>query len=352
MRILALDLGADRRGGQRQTLLLSAALSERGHDVTLVARMGSPLADEAAASGSPFALVKARRGPETAPPVLVDVVRAARKARPQVLWANDSRSHGAVVWSRLSRQVPLVVHRRVVRPPGRNPLSRLKYAAADRFLAISGAVVDSLVGAGVSRSRIGIVPDAVPESAFVMHSTSPGPPYRLVHVGAFDGKKGQLIAVEVLHALTRADRDVTLTFLGEGPERAAVTRRGEELGVAQRMSFEGDVPGSRVTEVLASSHVFVLPTETEASSVALLEAMAAGCPAVAHDTGGVAETLGTNGILVRSLDVPAWTEAMKRLLDAPGERVRLAEAACGAARAHALSHVVKTLEEELGRIAR
>lgn len=352
MRILALDLGANRRGGQRQTLLLSAALAELGHDVTLVARADSPLADEAAASGSPFALVKVRPGPEAGAAVLLDVVRAARRARPQVLWANDSRSHGAVVWSRLSAKVPLAVHRRVVRPPGRNPLSRMKYAAADRLIAISGAVVDALVGAGIERSRIGIVPDAVPESAFVAPRPSPAPPHRLVHIGAFDGKKGQLIAVEMLDALTRAGRDIRLTFLGEGPQRAAVAQLGEKLDLSARLSFEGNVSSPRVTEILASSHAFILPTETEASSVALLEAMAAGCPSVAHDTGGVGETLGTSGILVRSLAVPEWTCAVGRLLDAPEERARLVEAGRSAAREHTLSRVVSLLEDELSRIAR
>ncbi|MBL8113419.1 MAG: glycosyltransferase family 4 protein, partial [Acidobacteria bacterium] len=299
----------------------------------------------AAAAGEPALETRPiREGGEASPGLLRDVAAAVRAAQPDILWASESRGHGAAVWSRAAKRAPLVVHRRVMFPPKSHALSRYKYAAAAGFAAISQAVASSLVAAGVPASRIRVVPDGLPPEAFVSLPEPPAPPLRLVHVGAFDGRKGQHIVVDVLAALVARGWDLVATFLGSGPERAAVEARARSLGVGKRCEFRGEIPS--VFEVLSRSHLLLLPSESEGGSLAALEAMAAGCPVLAHDTGGVAEILrGTEGgRLVSGLDPLVWTEATARLLGAPELRAQLQMRGRALARQRTVAHTAETLE--------
>lgn len=350
MRVLALDLGPSRRGGQRQTLLVSQVLAREGATVGVVSLAGSPLADDVETSGGRLALLPVRHGSEASPGLLLDVARAARRFRPQVLWAGDSRAHGAAVWSRLHHRYPLTVHRRVAFPPGQNLLSRIKYAAPRRYFAVSGAVAAALRDAGVPGHRIRLVPDGLPPEAFVDRPRYEGPPHRLVHAGAFDGKKGQRLAVEVLALLRSAGRDVHLVLLGDGPERKGVEALAERLGVRSACDFRGEVPG--VASELAAAHVLLLPSESEGAPLVLTEAMAAGCSAVAHDVGGASELLegGRAGVLVDGLDPLRWAERIAALLDdSPGRAALVAEGR-RAASERTLARTAAALARELSEV--
>lgn len=351
MRLLALDLGPDLRAGQGQTALLLEALGRRGHAVRFVGRRGALLAEVLRGRGG-IDVVEAPAGPEASPALLLAVARAARLFRPELVYAGDSRGHGAAVWSRASAGRPLVVHRRVDFRPSGHPLSRAKYRAADRFLAVSRAVAATLAAAGVDAARIVVVPDGLPPGAFVEAPVPPAPPYRLVHVGAFDGRKGQRVAVEAFARLVNGGLDARLLFLGSGPHQPAAESRAAELGVAEKCTFAGQV--SDVPARLAASHLMLLPTDSEGAPLSLAEAMAAGCPVVAHDVGGVSEVVlgGAAGVLVPSLDPAAWEAAVRALLLDPERRARLREAGRSAAGGRTIALTVERVEAELLRALR
>ena len=348
MRLLALDLGASLRGGQRQTALLLAELSRRGHAIRFVGRRGAPLVERLRNRGA-VEIVEAPSGSEASPSLLLSISRAARTFRPDVLYAGDSRGHGAAVWSRAASSRPLVVHRRVVFGPSRNVLSRAKYRAAARFLAVSSAVAGALEAAGVPPAKIAVVPDGLPVEAFVDAPAPPAPPFRLVHVGAFDGRKGQEVAVDVVARLVRRGVDATMQFLGSGPERSAVEARAAAAGVTDRCVFAGEV--ADVATTLAASHLLLLPSDSEGSPLALVEAMAAGCPVLAHAVGGIPELTdhGAAGALVSSLAPEAWESAASSLLSDAEERARLIAAGRAKASGRTLQRTVASVEAELER---
>lgn len=347
MRLLALDLGPAMRGGQRQTALLLAGLAARGHDVRLLARRGAPLAAAARATGLDPGEVPA--GSEASPSLLLAVAREARGFRPAIVYAGDARGHGAAVFGRAAASVPLVVHRRVAFPPGRDPLSRLKYRSAARYLAVSGAVASSLEAAGVPAAKIAVVPDGLPAEAFRDGPAPSAPPFRLVHVGAFDGLKGQGVVVEILARLAAGGLDATALFLGDGPARPAVEARAAARGVSGRCVFAGHVED--VAPRLSAAHVLLLPSTSEGAPLALVEAMAAGCPAVAHAVGGAGEILlgGSAGVLVPSLDPSAWEPVVRSLLLDAECRARFVAAGRAAARERTIDRTVARAESELLR---
>ena len=171
-----------------------------------------------------------------------------------------------------------------------------------------------------------------------------------MHAGAFDGRKGQTIVVDVLARLLDEGLDVHVTFLGDGPVRPRVEERARRLGVYDRCSFTGYVDD--VSDRLAKSHLLLLPSDSEAAPLVVVEAMAAGCPVLAHDVGGVAELTcgGACGRLVSSLDLDEWTLATRRLLLDPPARAALVVAGRAASARKTSRNTAALVEAELERI--
>jgi glycosyltransferase involved in cell wall biosynthesis len=120
--------------------------------------------------------------------------------------------------------------------------------------------------------------------------------------------------------------DVDLILVGDGPVREQLEGQVEASGLTGRVIFLGirrDVP-----EVLQAIDIFALTSKSEAASLTLLEAMAAGRPVVATDVGGNPEIVrhGVDGYLVPRGDDRAASAAMLQLLDAPQEAKRMGEA--------------------------
>ena len=78
-----------------------------------------------------------------------------------------------------------------------------------------------------------------------------------------------------------------LVVVGDGPERAALCRLAQELGIASRCLFQPTV--ADVVPWLSLMDIFVLPSKSEALSNSLMEAMACECACVASFVGGTPE---------------------------------------------------------------
>jgi glycosyltransferase involved in cell wall biosynthesis len=116
---------------------------------------------------------------------------------------------------------------------------------------------------------------------------------------------------------------------GAGPLHAPVASRflpGSPL--ADRGRFVGVVPETEKPALLAQSRVFVLPSLSDTSSVALLEAMSCGSACVVTNRGGPAEIAQRSGaaLLVDPGDVPALRRAIEQLLREPSQADELATA--------------------------
>jgi glycosyltransferase involved in cell wall biosynthesis len=107
--------------------------------------------------------------------------------------------------------------------------------------------------------------------------------------------------------------------------RIAVLARRKELGLEHAVAVLGhrqDVPA-----VLAGLDVLVCASDHEPFGMIVLEALAAGTPVVASDSGGPADILdhGYSGLLFRTGSAEALGNAVLRILDEPALGARLAE---------------------------
>ena len=117
-----------------------------------------------------------------------------------------------------------------------------------------------------------------------------------------------------------------LLILGDGEERKALERLVRQLGLEGRIRSPGALPNPFPT--LKRCEIFVLASRAEGSPNVLTEAMACGVPAIAADCpSGPAEIVEDeiNGLLVPVGDTGALELAMRRLIEDPALRTRLAE---------------------------
>jgi glycosyltransferase involved in cell wall biosynthesis len=144
--------------------------------------------------------------------------------------------------------------------------------------------------------------------------------------------KGHDVLVQALARLVRDGRDLHLTMVGDGTERARLERRVSALGLSGRVRFAGALSGESLVTELAHADLYVQPSRREGFGVALVEAMATGLPVVATRSGGPEGIVtAADGVLAAPDDAPALAAAMGEALDrldgfdAPGIASRVRE---------------------------
>jgi glycosyltransferase involved in cell wall biosynthesis len=115
-------------------------------------------------------------------------------------------------------------------------------------------------------------------------------------------------------------------FLGDGPLMPELRERARNLGVDQRISWIGCVPGAG--RLLGAFDVLVLSSRTEGTPMVILEGMAAGTPIVATAVGGVPDVLADGtGLLVPPESPSDLAKAIRNVLTNRTEATRRAQAA-------------------------
>ena len=306
-------------GGSGSTVAianLSRQLARRGARVLIGCRPGTMLAGLAAEAGLELVPLDFRRlGPLAA--ALGDVMT---RERVDVVNSNATRDRRALTWLRWRRRLPqaFVVTRHTM-PLTLAPALIAVALSADRTIAVSPAVARALRRRLHPHARLRVVPngidcdrvDAPPSAADVAAARAAlgdlaGRPVVVV----LARRKDQHVLLEGLTAL---ERPVVVACVGiEGdPALRAIERTLPERHRVVYVPFtERPLAFCRLATVSA------LPSRIEGLSIALLETMALGLPAVASRAGGNPDviTSGETGVLVPPLDPLAWAGALERVL--------------------------------------
>jgi glycosyltransferase involved in cell wall biosynthesis len=271
---------------------------------------------------------------------LASLVRAVRCLRPDIVHTHTAK---AGMLGRLAAVLadgarPVIVHTYhghvlegyfdPLRTATYRALERRLAAVSDALVGVSQATVDDLVRLGTApRSKFRVTPIGLDLEPFLRLQERDGAGFRR-EAGASDGEVlltfvGRLVAIKrvelLLRALARAREGgspVRLAVVGDGPLRSGLERLAHEVGVAEVTRFMGY--RSDMASVAAASDLAVLTSANEGTPVSLIEAAAAGRPAVATAVGGVPDVVtdGT-GILVQDGDVEALASAIARLAADP-----------------------------------
>lgn len=172
--------------------------------------------------------------------------------------------------------------------------TRMLYRLADAVVAVSDDVAEKLKTVfHLAPSKIKIIINGI--DVETIHSTLPKPEWlpsvyalpgqRLVtSVGRLMPPKGHCYLLEAMPYLTRQFGNLKLLLAGDGDLRESLEQLSQRLKIQDVISFLGN--RNDVHDILALTEVFVLPSTSEGTSLALLEAMAAEKPIVATDIPG------------------------------------------------------------------
>ena len=144
--------------------------------------------------------------------------------------------------------------------------------------------------------------------------------------GRFDPIKNLPLLIEALACVGADSRELRGLLVGDGPELERIRSLIDDQGLAGRVRLTGHRDDAR--RLIACMDLFVLSSFSEGTSVALLEAMAAGVPAIVTDVGGNPEIVldGRTGWVVPSDSVDGMVTAILEAMANAGLRQRRAVA--------------------------
>ena len=334
-------------GGPEKTILMSAARSDPDRVQTTVcyirdARDGVFGVDRRASDlGVDYVEVSERHSFDVS--AWARLRRVIRDRRIDIVHAHEYKTDLLAWWlSRVEDVVPLsTVHgwsghswrERAIYYPADRRLLR----AFPRVIAVSSEIRERLVRAGVRRSRIALVLNAIDHRAFARTRSIEPEARRALGLGPHDfvigtvarleDGKGLDMLIDVVSSLQARRPDIRLVIAGDGSRRAHLEARARERFPPGGWRFLGHRPD--VAFLHHAFDLFVHPSDHEGTPNAVLEAMALETPLIATDAGGTAELArdGVHGRIVPCRDARALSDAIACVLANPAAAASRAAAA-------------------------
>lgn len=320
-------------GPERIMLTLCAGLSQRGHRCVVLYFDNDQLASACTAAGIACERLPGHRwyrygwrgGPFA--------VRFAMELRRRKVNLLHSHLAGPISVGALGAALAGIPHvgslhdtYHVEQHPSRVRLLRFAAASGTTLVTVGEAMRAYYARLG-PRLDVARIYNGVEVDTFLPVAERPGP-FTLVSVGRLIEVKRHDLLID---AIAQVKMPVRLRIIGDGPLQEELKSRSRILGVSDRVEFLGyreDIPA-----LLADAHGFVLSSRSEGLSRSLMEAMAAGLPAVVTAVGGNGELVeqGVTGLMVPPRNACALAAAIDSLA---ADRALAATMGC-AARARA-----------------
>jgi N-acetylgalactosamine-N,N'-diacetylbacillosaminyl-diphospho-undecaprenol 4-alpha-N-acetylgalactosaminyltransferase len=270
---------------------------------------------------------------------------ALRRLRPDLTVSFLTRANVANVIAASGLRIPALISERVntsshlgsgIGAVIARLLVKRIYPKARLIIAVSQGVADDLGASfGVPGQRMTVIANPIDLDEIRMQAERGAP---IAMPGPYAVAMGRLVPNKnfgmLIEAFARSGIGGNLLILGDGPERAALTRKIESLGLAGRVVMPGFAANPFPT--LRRADFFVSPSNAEGFPNSLLEAMSVGLPVIATNCpSGPSEVLADlprervqpgvcfapHGILVQPDDPAAMAEAFQAMADP--ERRRL-----------------------------
>jgi len=236
------------------------------------------------------------------PPLLVFLLKLRRIRMATLVHGMDVHSQPKMRWQLRNSGVMLRLK------------AWLSFAMQDRVIANSGYTL-----AAFRRRYAGLDGCVVHPGIWLRADASPaGKTADVIAVGRLVARKGVDVLLKALATL----EGVTLTVVGDGPERASFESICRSLGLEGRVRFAGGLPHARALSETGGHRIFcLLPREldkgdVEGFGIVFLEAASLGLPVIAGRSGGVPDAVddGGNGFLVDPKNPTEVAEKIRRLL--------------------------------------
>tara|TARA_R110002049_G_scaffold161405_5_gene326930 strand:- start:3828 stop:4961 length:1134 start_codon:yes stop_codon:yes gene_type:complete len=257
----------------------------------------------------------------------INVLKVLRKVRPDVLHCHGSKGG---VYGRFARASGgLGRSTAVFYAPHGGSLHYLKssregriYFAMERFLerwtsalihvsAYEQRTYSEKVGAPSCKAAV--IHNGIGEPELL--PVIPGSDARdFLFIGMLRDLKGVDLFIEAMHDLNR-EAPATAWIVGDGAEEDKARYRDmvEQRGLTDVVSFHPSMPAR---QAFAMAHAIVVPSRAESLPYIVLEAAGASMPMICTNVGGIGEIYGEQADALVNPDLPAITQAMRKLQQA------------------------------------
>ena len=205
---------------------------------------------------------------------------------------------------------------------GRNLYRRLGLSAA-RKLVVPSLQLEKIARTawGQGAERVARIPNGIPVARFAAAASENAIPGLDRHEGEIViGTVAGLRPVKNLPRLVRtfaamSNKQARLVIVGQGPESERIAAEAGRLGVASRVHLPGFLPDP--ARYIGRFNIFALSSNSEQFPISLVEAMAAGLPAVATAVGDIPSIVSEDNrpLIVDPEDEAAFTAALDSLAD-------------------------------------
>jgi len=206
------------------------------------------------------------------------------------------------------------------------------------IIAVSKEIKDELIRKGVNNQKIHIIQNAVESINDTVLLQQQRQSIRrkygirsdeivLGYVGRLSIEKGIEYLIKAGKDLVEVGARIRIIVIGDGPKKYDIRQVVEEQGLREKVIFAGFQKD--VSDILPGFDIFVLPSLTEGTSMALLEAMACGLPVIATAVGGTPRVVISekNGMLVPPESPEAIVHTVVKLSENPELREKIGQAA-------------------------
>jgi len=353
LRIMQLVSSPTTSGPCVHVLQLSEQLRSLGHEVTVVARPNSWVAEEARRANFPTILSDLQRFP---PSELWRLKQEVRDRGIQLLHSHMSRAHFMGVLLRGLCQIPCIAtahcrkiqahwtwnnhviatsrdtelfHRRYNWVPERN-ISTIYCPTPQRSLPAHHPTAQTTTAQTTTVTGDSLYDARVVRQYRQQWGCSPTQTEAVIGVvGEISPAKGQSDLLTAIQHLRAAGRPIRLVIVGNHRREHVweLQRQARDAGIGSAIHWAGF--SRHVPQLMTALDVYVCPSHSESLPLTILEAMSAARPVVATSVGGIPEIIRPHetGLLVPPRQPAALADAIAEILDQPALAIRLGQAA-------------------------
>lgn len=164
------------------------------------------------------------------------------------------------------------------------------YSKADKIIALCSEMKRYFLEIGIPEEKIELIPNFVNSQTFKPVKKKKN---SILFVGRLEKEK----RLDLLLKSLEGKKDYSLTIAGNGSQKNKLISLSNELKI--NANFLGFVGRKKIQELFASHSIFVLPSDFEVMSLAVLEAMSSGCAVIASNTFGTKDQIDSekNGLI-------------------------------------------------------
>jgi len=200
----------------------------------------------------------------------------------------------------------------------RNKLEKILSMLCFKIVTVSDSIKSYVINdIGISPDKVQTIHNGVAPVKFIPKRLPVNDIIKFISVGRLAKIKNHRLMLDAFKSCLDDTANIELTIVGDGPERKNLELYVSSLGIQQYVNFLGF--RSDIIDLLQQHHVFLLSSDYEGISIALLEAMSLSMPAIGTDVGGIPESIKSNesGLIVPKGDVAEYTKAINSYVNEP-----------------------------------